>query len=424
VAGLVERVAPARLGRPFRWLLGSNWASNLGDGLSVTAGPLLVASLTQDPRVVAVAAAIAWVPGFAMGLYAGALADRLDRRRIILVGNVIRVLTLAGLATAVALGRATIGLILAVLAIIAIAETFVDAASRTVLPAILPPAELGLGNARLTFGWVALNQLVGPPIGALLFAAYPAAPFVVQTGAMALGALLIARVRLPAPPPRERRHLWHEIREGLGWTWRHRAMRALVLQIVLFNLTYGASWGVLVLYAAQRLGLDERGFGALAMVTALGGVLGTVTYPWLTERVSLADIMRYGLVLETGTHLVLALTRNQAVALGILFLFGIHIAYWATTASAIRQRAVPAQLQGRVGSVYTMAMLGGMVGGSMIGGTLAAQWGITAPYWFGFVGSAVILAGLWRELGFVAHADAARLADADADADGGSAEPA
>ena len=133
-----------------------------------------------------------------------------------------------------------------------------------------------------------------------------------------------------------------------GLSLIHISMRALVAQIVLFNLTYGASWGVLVLYAAQRLGLDERGFGVLAMVTAIGGVLGTLSYPWLTERVSLADIMRYGLILETGTHLVLALTRSPAVALGILFLFGIHIAYWATTASAIRQRAAPAQLQGRV----------------------------------------------------------------------------
>lgn len=167
---------------------------------------------------------------------------------------------------------------------------------------------------------------------------------------------------------------------------------------------------MLVLYAAQRLGLSEVGFATLMTATALGGVLGTVSYGWLTARVSIADVMRYGLVLETGTHLVLALTTHPVVAVGILFLFGVHIAYWATTASAIRQRAVPAPLQGRVGSIYVMAMLGGMVAGTVICGWLATGWGITAPYWFGFVGSALILAGLWRELGHVAHEDAARLA--------------
>jgi predicted MFS family arabinose efflux permease len=116
--------------------------------------------------------------------------------------------------------------------------------------------------------------------------------------------------------------------------------------------------------------------------------------------------MRYGLVLETGTHFVLAVTRSPAVAMAILFLFGIHIAYWATTASSVRQRAVPADLQGRVGSVYTFALLGGLVVGSAVGGLLASRFGITAPYWFGFAGCAVILLAIWRPLGHVAHTDA------------------
>lgn len=243
VAGLLERVAPARLGPSFRWLLGSVWLTNLGDGLSATAGPLLVASLTQDPWLVAVAAAVAWVPGFAVGLYAGALADRHDRRRIMVLGNVIRVLALTVFAALVATGRAGIGSVLVVLTVVALAETFVDAASRTIPPMLLPPGELGAANARFTFAWVALNTLVGPPVGAALFAVHPALPFVVQAACMALGARCVARVRVPAQPVGERRHVLHEIREGLGWSWRRRAMRALVLQIVLFNLTYGAAWG-------------------------------------------------------------------------------------------------------------------------------------------------------------------------------------
>lgn len=346
-----------------------------------------------------------------LGLYAGAVADRHDRRRIIVTGNVIRVLALGALAVTIGTGRVTIGIVLVALLAIATVETFVDSASRTILPMIVKPADLGLANARFTVGWLGLNQLAGPPLGAGLYVVGQAYPFVAQTVCMAAGALLVARVVVPAMPATgARRHVAHEMRDGLAWTWRHRAMRALVLQILLFNLTYGASFGVLVLYAAQRLALPEAGFGALAAATALGGLLGSVSYGWLTRHVSIADIMRYGLVVETLTHLALAVTTTPAVALGVLFVFGIHIAYWATTAAAVRQRAVPTQLQGRVGSVYTVAMLGGMVGGSAIGGQLAAQFGITAPYWFGFVGSALILAALWRELGHVAHEDARRLA--------------
>jgi len=132
-----------------------------------------------------------------------------------------------------------------------------------------------------------------------------------------------------------------------------------------------------------------------------------MTYGWLERHVSVSNIMRYGLVLETCTHLVLAWTTRAVVAMVILFLFGIHLAYWATTASSVRQRVVPIELQGRVTSVYRLALYGGLVVGSVLGGVLANHWGITAPYWFGFFGCAVILVAIWRQLGQIGRDDAA-----------------
>lgn len=413
----LDLLAPLTLGRPFRWLLGSVWVANLADGFALAAGPLLVASLTSDPRLVSLAALAQWLPGFVLGLYAGALADRHDRRRIVLWGNVVRAVGLLALVGCIAAGVVSVAVVIATLVLVATAETFVDAASRTVLPMIVGPGGLGVANARLTFGWVSLNQLVGPPVGAALFAVGVAWPFAAQTICILAGALLFARIALPRhtlPRPGEgdapRPHVLADIRAGLAWTWRHRAMRALVLQILFFNVTYGASWGVLVLYAAERLGLGTVGFGLLTTIGAVGGILGTATYGWVQRHVPLGDVMRYGLVLETLTHLVLAVTSTPAVAMAMLGLFGIHLAYWATIASSVRQRAIPTHIQGRVGSVYVMAMLGGMVVGSALGGLIAAGWGITGPYLFGFVGSALILAALWRELGSIAHEDDRRRA--------------
>ena len=91
---------------------------------------------------------------------------------------------------------------------------------------------------------------------------------------------------------------------------RQPAVRTLVLTIFTFNITFGAAWSVLVLYATQRLGMGEVGFGLLTTVSALGGLLGTVCYGWITRRVSLGNIMRIGLIIETVTHLVLALTTT------------------------------------------------------------------------------------------------------------------
>jgi predicted MFS family arabinose efflux permease len=115
--------------------------------------------------------------------------------------------------------------------------------------------------------------------------------------------------------------------------------------------------------------------------------------------------MRGGLVIETLTHLALALTTIPAVALSIFFVFGAHAFIWGTTSSAVRQRAVPTHVQGRVQSVYMIGVTGGIVVGSVIGGLLADQWGVTAPFWFAFVGSGIILALIWRQLTHIAHAD-------------------
>ena len=160
-----------------------------------------------------------------------------------------------------------------------------------------------------------------------------------------------------------------------------------------------------MLYAHQRLGLGAVGFGLLTMVSAAGGLLGTALYGWITGRVSLGNVMRVGLIIETLTHLGLAVTTSPWIASLIFFIFGAHAFVWGTTSITVRQRAVPAHLQGRVNSVNTISVYGGLVAGSAIGGTLAAHYGVTAPFWFAFAGSAIFVALLWRELTRIAHAD-------------------
>jgi predicted MFS family arabinose efflux permease len=204
---------------------------------------------------------------------------------------------------------------------------------------------------------------------------------------------------------RSERHLHHDIIEGFRWVIHHPAVRTLVLTIFIFNITFGAAWSVLVLYASQRLGLGDIGFGLLTTVMATGGLLGTASYGWITRRVSLGDIMRAGLIVETLTHLVLALTTSAWVAVPVFLIFGAHAFIWGTTSVTIRQRVVPTKLQGRVGSVNMVGTYGGLVIGSGIGGVLAQHYGITAPFWFAFIGSALFVVVIWRQLSHISHED-------------------
>jgi len=230
-------------------------------------------------------------------------------------------------------------------------------------------------------------------------------PFATQAVLVALGAALVSRVTLPVhgPAAGEREHVGRDIAEGFRWVWHHAAVRTLVLTIFIFNITFGAAWSVLVLYATHRLGMGAIGFGLLTTVSAVGGLLGTLCYGWITRHLSLGDLMRIGLVIETLTHLALALTTSSWLALGIFFVFGAHAFVWGTTSVTVRQRAVPSRLQGRVGGVNMIGVFGGLVIGSGIGGVLARHWGVTAPFWFAFAGSAVFVVLIWRQLTHIAH---------------------
>ncbi|WP_028645371.1 MFS transporter [Nocardioides sp. URHA0020] len=404
---LLEIVAPRRFGPGFRWLLASSWISNLGDGIALAAGPLLVASMTHDPVLVALAALLQWLPPLVFGLYAGALADRLDRRLIIVVVDLLRAVVLVLLTLAVATDVASIWVVLLAMFLLGTAEVFADNTSATLMPMLVQRDDLAIANARLTTGFITVNQLAGPPIGAALFALGHAVPFAAQAVVVALGAMLVARVVLPPHrrEPAPDTHLRHDIAEGFRWVRHHAAVRTLVLTIFVFNITFGAAWSVLVLYATRQLGMGPIGFGLLTTVSAVGGLVGTLSYGWITRRVSLATIMRIGLILETCTHLALALTTTPWVAMCIFFVFGAHAFIWGTTSLTIRQRAVPTELQGRVGSVNLMGVFGGLVVGAGIGGLLAQQWGVTAPFWFAFAGSAVFVVLIWGQLSHIAHAD-------------------
>ncbi|MFZ0325237.1 MAG: MFS transporter [Actinomycetes bacterium] len=394
------------MGRSFRWLLASAWTSYLGDGLALAAGPLLVASQTNNAMLVALAALFQRLPWLVFGLYAGALADRVDRRRMVMVADGMRAVVVAALAVFIVSGEINIAMVLTVMLLLGISEVFAHSAWTTLLPMLVRPDDLGLGNARLQAGYLVGGQMAGPPIGAFLFAAGMAVPFVAQAVLVGLSVLLVAQVVTPKGPPREvgETHIRRDIADGLRWLWHHDAVRTLALVIVAFNITWAAAWAVLVLYALNHLHMTEVGFGFLTTSAAIGGLLSAVMYRRIEQRFDLATIMRACLSLEVISHLAFAVTTQAAVAIVIMFVFGAYAFVWFAVSQTVRQRSTPLALQGRVGAAYMVCVYGGIVAGQALGGWIAEHWGLTAPFWFAFVGSGVTLALVWRQLAAIAHA--------------------
>ncbi len=391
----------ARFGADFTTLWTASAVTNIGDGITMAAGPLLVASFTADPVLVAGSVLVQQLPWLLFALHSGAWVDRVDRRRVVVVVNVARAGALATLALALAGGVGGIPLIYAVFFLLGTGETLADTASGALVPAVVAPDRLEAANGRLFATFTVANQFVAKPLGAALFAVAAALPFGVNAATFAASAALVATIRpVPGNPAASAPgRLRADIAAGLRWLWRHRLLRALAVSMGFGNVAFGAAFAVFVLHARERLGLAAFGYGLLLTTFAVGGLAGAGLAARLRRRCGTAALLRAGLLVEALTHAVLAATTSSAVAAAVLVLFGVQTMSWGVIVVTLRQRAVPDHLMGRVGSVFALLDLGGAALGSLVGGLVARQFGVTGPFWAAAAAMLLVAAAAWRPLG-------------------------
>ena len=386
-----------RLGGQFGRLWAASAVTNVGDGVALAAGPLLLASLTSDPALVAGAVFAQQLPWRLFALPAGVVVDRVDRRLLVVLLNAVRCVVIGGLALAITIDAVTVAVVYVALFVVGTVETLADNASTALLPAVVPAAQLPRANARLIGVQVVGNQLVAPPLGAALFVVAAALPFGLNAATFLLAAFLLATLRGRfAPAPSERGPLRREITTGMRALLGHPVLRMLAICLCLMNVTLMGAFAILVLYARERLGLDEVGFGLLLAANAVGGVVGSVLAARLQDRFGAAIVLRAGLMIETCTHLSLALARAPWIAVVTMLVFGAHASVWGAISVSWRQRVVPDALRGRVNSGYFLFSVGGAAVGALAGGLIARSLGITAPFWIAFGGMALLTAVAWR----------------------------
>jgi predicted MFS family arabinose efflux permease len=388
----------APLGAGFGRLWASAAVSNVGDGVALAAGPLLLASLTSDPVLVAGAAFVQQLPWLLFALPAGVLVDRVDRRRLVVLVDLLRAAVVGGLTVAVATGTASVALVYTALFVIGAMETLADNASTALLPALVPAEQLPRANARLMGVQLVGNHLLAPPLGAVMFVAGAALPFGLNAATFLAAAVLIATLpgRHTPASQESRRPLRLDIATGIRALLGHSVLRMLAVCLCLMNVTLMAAFAILVLYARERLGLSEVGFGVLLAASAAGGIAGTVVAARLQARFGTAWLLRVGLVIETCTHLSLALTRVPWIAITTMVVFGAHASLWGILTLSWRQRVVPDALRGRINSGYSLLSVGGAAIGAIGGGLVARGFGITAPFWIAFGGMVLVTVVAWR----------------------------
>ncbi len=365
---------------PFRALWGANALSNLADGLVFVTMPLVGAGLTDDPRGVAGLATTYALVRLLVALPVGVYVDRLERRTLIVVANLLRGVAVLGLAVSIQSGVASLAVLYAIMAVVGVLESAADGAAVAVLPSIVPGDRLDRANARITGTQLVADEFVGPPLGGILFALAAAVP-VYATGGLwvAAGAVALALPRrardvpLASPATDAPPSVFREAAEGVRWHAGHRVVGSLALLGGLASVGYMLPFSVLVLFAGERLGLDAAGYGVLLAASALGGLAGSAIAAPLRARLGSRWTIAAALALGAASLAGLALTRDPIVAGILLALYILHAVVWSICATTLRQRLVPADLLGRVGAAGRVVSLLGLAAGSALGGALATS---------------------------------------------------
>ncbi|HKR70640.1 MAG TPA: MFS transporter [Streptosporangiaceae bacterium] len=405
----------AGLGARFAKLWAASTISALGSGLATIATPLFVASRTSSPLIISAAFGVAWLPWLLFALPGGVLVDRVDRRQLLIVVDLARVVAMGVLAAAILTGWASIALLYTVLFIVNTGEIIFRSASQAMIPSVVPTARLERANGWLVGGDTVAQQMLAGPLGGFLFLIAAGLPFLANAGTFAASALLMALIagryrpeRVIDPGSRNRvlRSVWTDAAEGFRFLIRQRLLRTMAVLIGLLNVTLTGALAVLVLLAKDRLHLGSVGYGLLFTCIAVGGVVGSVIGDRLISWVTATWTIRVGLMIEAGLHLTLAASRNTPLICVVLFAFGIHGALWMIVNSSLRQRLTPPEMLGRVGSTNLFIAAGGNCAGALLAGGFAAKFGITAPYWVAFVVAVIVSVTTWRVFSRAAVAEA------------------
>ncbi|MBK5228903.1 MAG: MFS transporter, partial [Actinobacteria bacterium] len=278
VAKVIRLDEPSRprLGKDFLRLWGATAASNVGDGVRITALPLLAAFLTRNPVLISGVLIATRLPWLLFSLHAGAIVDRVDRRRLIVGVNIARGVVMGVLALSVATGIGGLAALYLVALLQGIGEVFSDNTSFAMLPSVVPKERLEDANGALEGAIIVTNEFAGPALGALLFAHWASVPFALDAATFVLAAWLFAGIKVTSTP-REKSSttVGDDIRTGLDWLRSHTLLRNLTVIASLTNLALQATFAIQVLFVLNTLGLSATGFGHVMAAEAGGSLIGS-----------------------------------------------------------------------------------------------------------------------------------------------------
>ena len=390
------------MGSGFRALFFGSLVSNTGDGIRLAALPLLATQLTSSPLLVSAVTAAQFLPWVSVAPLGGALVDRHDRRRLILVTQAWRGAVMLALALLVASDLVAIWHLGVVAFVITAGEILVDPSVVALVPKLVNDEQLDTANGRIASVEIVTNDFAGGPIGATAFGIAPWLPFLLDASSY-LGSLVPFR-RLPSDPPLSadqpndelqpagRPTLLADAAEGFRFLRRHPILGPLTAATMVYYLGASTGFSLLVLLVLEGAGGPAWSFGIVLACGAIGAFVGTRFGGRLARRFGTRATLVTATILEGVALAAMALSTSVAALAAIWFFAGLPAGVRIPVARSLQQRLTPNRLLGRVNVSARMFTRGIIVIGALASGAVATSTGLR---WTFVVGGAIeIIAAL------------------------------
>lgn len=367
-----QQPVPLAQNRDFRILLSTQGASSLGDGVSFTALPLLVLALTGSGFAMGIVGALQTLPDLLLGMVAGALADRSDRKRMMFLADLGRGALTALIPLSVALGGPTMVVILIVAAPMSILRSFFLAGYTASVPGLVGRSQVGRANSYFETVYSS-GYIVGPAIAGVLASTIGPGPTLaidaVSFGLSALGLVLVQR-DLRAPVDRAEAHLLTEIRQGIDFIIASPTLRVVILFWGATSILTAPLITALAVRVTRDMGEAPSVLGLLIAAYGVGTVLGSLLTSRQAPSGRIAPILLGGNLITGSGLLIIAIRPELPLLVGVAFIAGIAQSMVLVTYVTVRATHSPDELLGRIGSTARTISLGLQPIGLLAGGAL------------------------------------------------------
>ena len=385
-----------KLGASYWKLWSATTVSNLGDGIVSIAYPWLASAVTRSPLLIALSAVVSRLPWLIFTLHAGVITDRFNRKRIIVAMDSARGLLTIAVGFFVYLERDSLpslneltsltdletnytlySVILITAFLFGLAEVLRDNSAQTLMPAVVEDKDLEKANGRMWSAESLTNSFIGPPLGSFIIAIAIFLPFFVDAVTFFIAAALIASmkptVKSFAPEAKsEPINFKAEIKEGFSWLWSHTLLRPMAIILGLINGIAALTGAVFILFAQEVLDTTVFIFAVLGTAAAVGGILGGLLGPKVSEKIGSGRSLALALFAMPLCTLLIGFTSQWQVVWLLVAVSTFTGVLWNVVTVSLRQSLIPSNLLGRVNSVYRFFAWGTIPIGTLLGGGLVA----------------------------------------------------